>query len=135
MSLQLNYKNEVLHDEKHIKFLGLEIDKFLNWKTHVKLILPKLGNACFAIRNTKLCSNIETLRMIYHAYFHSIMKYGIIFWGNSPDVKKVFLLQKKDYKDNDGNETKRHMQASIQRLKYTNIGLPIHIIFDDIYDK
>jgi hypothetical protein len=57
-------------------------------------MLPKLGNACFAIRNMKLCSNIETLRMIYHAYFHSIMKYGIIFWGNSPDAKKVFLLQK-----------------------------------------
>lgn len=58
MSLQLNLKNEVLHDETHIKFLGLEIDKFLNWKTHVKLMLPKLGNSCFAIRNMKLCSNI-----------------------------------------------------------------------------
>jgi hypothetical protein len=30
MLLQLNYKNEVLHDETHIQFLGLEIDKFLN---------------------------------------------------------------------------------------------------------
>jgi hypothetical protein len=25
-----------LHDETHIQFLGLEIDKFLNWKMHVK---------------------------------------------------------------------------------------------------
>jgi hypothetical protein len=33
MPLQLNYKNEVLHDETRIKFLDLEIDKFLNWKT------------------------------------------------------------------------------------------------------
>lgn len=33
--------------------------------------------------------------MIYHAYFHSIMKYGIIFWGNSPDARKAFLLHKK----------------------------------------
>ena len=72
-------------------------------KTYVKLMLLKLGNACFAIRNMNLCSNIETLKMIYHAYFHSIMKYGLIFWGNSPDAKKVFLLQKKDYKDYVGN--------------------------------
>jgi hypothetical protein len=28
----------------------------------------------------------------------------------------------------------RYMQASIQKIKYTNIGLPIHIIFDDFYD-
>jgi hypothetical protein len=67
----------------------------MNWKAHVKLMLPKLGNACFAIRNMKSCSNIETLRMIYIAYFNSIMKYGIIFWGNSAEAKKVFLLQKR----------------------------------------
>jgi hypothetical protein len=68
---------------------------FMNWQMHVQLILPKLGNACFAIRNMKFCSNTETLRMIYLAYFHSIMKYGIIFWGNSTEDKNVFLLQKK----------------------------------------
>jgi hypothetical protein len=84
-----------LQDLKNIKFLGIEIDKFMNWKVHVKLILPKLGNACFAIRNKQSCSNIETLRMIYLTYFHSIMKYGIIFWGNSAEAKKVFLLQKR----------------------------------------
>jgi hypothetical protein len=67
----------------------------MNWKTHVKLTLHKLGNACFAVRNIKHCSNIGTLRKIYHAYFHSIVKYGIIFWGNSPHAKKVFLLQKR----------------------------------------
>jgi hypothetical protein len=27
------------------------------------------------------------------------------------------------------------VQASIKKIKNTNIGLPIHIIFDDFYDK
>ena len=27
------------------------------------------------------------------------------------------------------------MQASIQKIKYTNIGLPIYIIFGDFYEK
>jgi hypothetical protein len=84
-----------LQDVKNIKFLGIEIDKFMNWNAHVKLMLPKLGNAYFAVRNMKSCSNIETLRMIQLAYFHSIMKYGIILWGNSAEAKKVFLLQKR----------------------------------------
>jgi hypothetical protein len=35
--------------------------------------------------------NTETLKMIYHAYFHSIVAYAVIFWGNSTEV---FLLQK-----------------------------------------
>jgi hypothetical protein len=92
---QLHYKNQHLQDVKNIKFLGIEINNFMNCKAHVKLILPKLGNACFAIRNMKSCSNTETLRMIYLAYFHSVMKNGIIFWGNSTEAKKVFLAQKR----------------------------------------
>jgi hypothetical protein len=92
---QSQYKNQHLQDVKNIKFLGIEMDKFMNWKVRVKLILPKLGNACFAIGNMKCCSNIETLRMIYLAYFHLIMKYGIIFGGNSAEAKKVFLLQER----------------------------------------
>jgi hypothetical protein len=37
----------------------------------------------------------KTLRMVYLSYFHSIIKYGIIFWGNSANVSRVFKLQKK----------------------------------------
>jgi hypothetical protein len=37
----------------------------------------------------------ETLKLVYFAYFHAIMSYGIIFWGNSTDSKKVFYIQKR----------------------------------------
>jgi hypothetical protein len=33
--------------------------------------------------------------MIYFLYFHSVMTYGIIFWGNSPQSIHVFRLQKR----------------------------------------
>jgi hypothetical protein len=39
--------------------------------------------------------NIDTLKSIYFAYFHYLMKYGIILGGNLSDNKKVFILQKK----------------------------------------
>ena len=37
----------------------------------------------------------EILRMVYFAYVHSIMSYGIILWGNQPHSEKVFKIQKK----------------------------------------
>jgi IS1 family transposase len=40
-------------------------------------------------------SNINTLKSIYFAYCHSIIKYGIIFWGNSSNSRNIFTLQKK----------------------------------------
>jgi hypothetical protein len=33
--------------------------------------------------------------MVYFSYFHSIIKHGIIFWGNSTNISRVSKLQKK----------------------------------------
>jgi hypothetical protein len=33
--------------------------------------------------------------MIYFSYFHSLMTYGIIFWGNSPLSILIFRIQKR----------------------------------------
>jgi len=32
--------------------------------------------------------------MIYFSYFHSIMPYGIIFWGKSSQNNSIFKIQK-----------------------------------------
>jgi hypothetical protein len=37
----------------------------------------------------------ETLRMVYFAYVHSIISFGIIFGGNQPHSEKIFKLQKR----------------------------------------
>jgi hypothetical protein len=57
-------------------------------------LLPRLEKACYAIRSMKPYSNVATLKMIYQ-YFHSLVRYGIVFWGNSLETRKIFLLQKK----------------------------------------
>jgi hypothetical protein len=79
---------------KVITFLGIEIDKSLNWKTQVKSMLPRLGKVCFVIKKMKLYSNIATLIMVCYSYFHSLMRYGIVFWGNSTEAKKIFLQRR-----------------------------------------
>jgi hypothetical protein len=38
---------------------------------------------------------MDTLKLVYFAYFHSVLSYGLIFWGNSTDSNKVFYIQKK----------------------------------------
>jgi hypothetical protein len=57
-------------------------------------LLSKFGKACYAIRNMKLYSKL-TLRMIYYAYFLSLMRYGVAFWGNLLKAKKIFALLRK----------------------------------------
>jgi hypothetical protein len=61
----------------------------------VEYILPKRSSAIFVIRSLSYFMSSETLRMVYFSYLHSIIKYGIIFWGNLTNISRVFKLQKK----------------------------------------
>jgi hypothetical protein len=38
---------------------------------------------------------METIKSVYFAYFHSLIRYSNIFWGNSTNKNKLFLLQKR----------------------------------------
>jgi hypothetical protein len=57
--------------------------------------MKKLSKACYVIRNMKHYMSISVLKVIYYTFFHSLMSYGIIFWGNSSYSYTIFLLQKK----------------------------------------
>jgi hypothetical protein len=38
--------------------------------------------------------SLETLKIVYYAYFNSVVNYGLIFWGNSSHSIKIFKIQK-----------------------------------------
>jgi hypothetical protein len=59
---------------------------------------------------------MNTLKMIYFAYFHSIINYGIIFGGNSIECKKVFLAQKKIIRIMTGSKPRTSRKPLFQSL-------------------
>jgi hypothetical protein len=91
----MGFDDKTTEEVETTKFLGLQIDSNLNWKTHIQYVIPKLSSAHFAMRTVTSVMKTETLKLVYFAYFHSIMSYGIIFWHNSTDSKKVFYIQKR----------------------------------------
>jgi hypothetical protein len=65
-------------------------------KTHIELIKPnKRSNACYAITSMYSFSDNTKLKIIYFAYFHSIMEYGTIFWASTSDSLEVFSCKRK----------------------------------------
>ena len=84
------YKNNSIKESTNTKFLGLELDKHINWKNHINKILPR----CIIVRSVYSNSNMSILKMIYFAYFLATMEYDI-FWGNLIGSKQVFLQQKR----------------------------------------
>ena len=57
-------------------------------------ILPKLSRVCYAVRAMYSFRRLNMLKMIYFAYFHLVINYGIIIWGNSSQSNNIFLAQK-----------------------------------------
>jgi hypothetical protein len=93
--IQIKHEDKQISTANEIKFLGLFINNNFSWKTHIEYIKSKLSSACYAMRSVKPYVTINTLKMIYYSYFHSVMTYGMLFWGNSPDSIKIFRFQKK----------------------------------------
>jgi hypothetical protein len=99
------------------KFLGVQIDNHLKWKCHIDCILTKLSTAGFVIRQLFYVRNLQTLRMAYFAYFHSVVRYGIIFWGNATNSYKVFKMQKKLIRLMSGAEPRASCRGLFRRLE------------------
>jgi len=82
VNLQIGYNNNFITNSFYTKFLGLTMNYTLFWNNHIDLLVKKLSKACYIIRNAKSYMSALSLKMTYYAFFHPIMSYGIMFWGN-----------------------------------------------------
>ena len=87
VNANINHKTDRISNVYHTKSLGLTLDSTLSWKPHIDQLISKLNSL-------KSLIPLETLRMIYFSSVHSIISYGIIFWGNSSYSNTIFKLQK-----------------------------------------
>jgi len=92
----IEYDNKMIIQTNFVKFLGITVDNTLSWKQHIDTIIPKLNKACYIIRRCKLYLSHAAPKIVYYAsFFHSVMSYGLIFWGNSTNSRCVFKLHKR----------------------------------------
>lgn len=78
-----------------VKFLGIHIDKDLSWGGHIESVISKINKYGYLIRNLRKTVPIEILLNIYYAYIESSLRYGIIIWGVSNLMPKLFIAQKR----------------------------------------
>jgi hypothetical protein len=55
----------------------------------------RLNKACYIVRVIIPFLSLASLQVIYHAYFHSVITYGLIFCGTSTHSSNIFKLQKR----------------------------------------
>jgi len=93
--ISISYNNMFISNTMNTKFIGLVIVHSLPWKDHITQLIPNLSKACYVLRCIRPFMSQDALTSVYHSHFHSHIRYGIIFWGNSSYSSHIFRLQKK----------------------------------------
>jgi hypothetical protein len=91
----IRLEGATIRRESTVKFLGLTITETLDWQPHTNTIATKLLSCCYMLRRIKSCVSQHTSLLVYHSYFHSILSYAILFWGNSHHARRIFIIQKR----------------------------------------
>ena len=133
--MKLNYQGNYIKSSTNTKFLGLIIDDSLLWKAHIDQMMSKLNTACFVIWTIQAMMSQETLRMVYFAYVHSTMSYGIIFWGNQRHSEKIFKIQKRVIRIITNSRTRDPSRELFKKIGNIALIFTIYFFSINICDK
>ena len=138
-----------------IKYLGVHLDKHLDWKSHVNSIIPKLQRANGALSKLRHLIPLKPLTSIYHALFQSHIRYACQVWGlrDTHITHRILTLQKTALRLITFNEPRAHSNPIFAELgilkffdivevlnillvhKHINADLPIDLLSTLNFDK
>ena len=81
--LSINLNNVIVKEQDIVTFLGVVIDKKLNWKAHVAHICSKISKSIAIMRILKFIFPKEILKMLYMSLIYSYLNYCNLIWGSA----------------------------------------------------
>lgn len=94
-TIDIHLNNGEITSSFYTKFLGIVIDCKINFREHINQLAPKVSSFCYALKVLSQTTDESTCLTAYHAYVNSKIRYGIIFWGNTSEALRIFILQKR----------------------------------------
>ncbi len=96
-NLRLKIGHDVIETKSVVKFLGIYIDKKLQWHDHINFIRTKLNSSLYAMNRVKNTLSTSHLLTLYYSLVYPYINYGISLWGSSHTsyMHKLFITQKK----------------------------------------
>lgn len=94
-SFKLNFKNNEIESSNSVSFLGVHIDQRLDWRAHIEVLALGIARYSYALKIITDNVGQKEALIAYNAYVQAKMKYGIIFWGNSTEIQRLLILQKR----------------------------------------
>ena len=123
-----------IHFAHSVKFLGIHVDNKLQWHAHGEETAKKVCKSIFLLRNLKGQVSDRMMRMAYFALCQSHLTYGILVWGHSCILERLFKLQRRAIRILAGAKFREHCKKHFIELNI--LTLPsIYILNCLIYVK
>ena len=74
--------NYTIHEVDQIKYLGVILDRNLNWHAHVDYLVTKLSSAAGIMYKVRNYLPIDARLLVYETLAKSYLQYGITAWGS-----------------------------------------------------
>lgn len=66
-----------------IKYLGVMVDRSMNWKHHIHATVSRIRKLIYIFKNLRGIVNFKYLKIIYYALAQSVITYCITVWGGA----------------------------------------------------
>jgi hypothetical protein len=88
---------QILERVSEVKYLGVTLDKDLNWNKHLETVKSKISRGSYIISKLRYYTNLNTLKTIYYSLIYPHLMYCITSWGGIPksSLEPLLRLQKK----------------------------------------
>ena len=96
-TLHITVQNTELEQKDSCKFLGIFIDKDLNWKTHIDYIANKVSKIVALLGRLKHTFPKSILKNLYLSLLLPYLNYGNVIWASADktNLNSLVILQKK----------------------------------------
>ena len=93
----INFNGIRLTPVDFVKYLGMFIDKHLNWNQHIHELSKKLSQANGILSKLRYNAPFEVCIQVYYALFYSNLIYGCNAWGltSEENIQRIEILQRK----------------------------------------
>lgn len=94
LPINYSYNNLKLENVTSASLLGIELDTSLTFKHHIQKLTKQLSSFVYALNHLKRLTDLTSALSAYYAYAYSRMSYGLVLWGNSTDIKNIYITKK-----------------------------------------
>ena len=133
----ITFGNVPLKSVSSYKYLGVTLDKQLNYNLHVKKIIGTVTDKLKQFRRMRSFLNTKAALMVYKGMLLPILEYGDIFLSatTAENRKRLQILQNKGLRcalrrSSEYNSSDLHKEANLMKLKFRREQHLLNFMFD-----